>query len=204
MRRASLALALLAAGLAAYQDAGKRMDRLDADPLHRRAEQVRGGASCSAMVPLEFGSGFPVPARGGGYELFFYPLKTSSDASEAATPIARAHFTMSGAPSSDLCVRVKGLPSPAGPALRRGLSQAEYYRDAAGVYEGLRKASELYAKGAAAGPADRAALAALARDFRAVAEPGLLPDYYRANPDFWEWLRREGGDSIPKPADAAR
>jgi hypothetical protein len=29
--------------------------------------------------------------------------------------------------------------------------------------------------------------------------PAMLPYYYRQSPDFWEWLRTEGGQSIPKP-----
>jgi hypothetical protein len=33
-----------------------------------------------------------------------------------------------------------------------------------------------------------------------MAEPALLPDYYRLNPEFWEWVRAAAGRSIPKAA----
>ncbi|MDE2107529.1 MAG: hypothetical protein KGL39_60610 [Patescibacteria group bacterium] len=35
--------------------------------------------------------------------------------------------------------------------------------------------------------------------FEIFSEPALEPYYYRANPDFWEWLRALIGRSLPKP-----
>ena len=42
-------------------------------------------------------------------------------------------------------------------------------------------------------------LAAYVEAIRTLVVPAMLPYYYRQNPGFWEWLRKEGGQSIPKP-----
>ncbi len=34
--------------------------------------------------------------------------------------------------------------------------------------------------------------------FEQMAEPPFMPDYYRLNPAFWEWLRGVAGRSIDK------
>ena len=66
------------------------------------------------------------------------------------------------------------------------------------LYESLEPAAALYLKGAPVDPAQRRILADYAEAVQTLVASPMLPYYYRQNPDFWEWLRREGGRSIPK------
>jgi hypothetical protein len=200
-RRNSLRRAfVLAAGLlTACKGASYWSGRVRADPLYQRAEKVRDAASCANLVPMEFGQTVPVPVRddGGRFKVLFYPVVSSPGKAEALSPLYEGLFARDAADSR--CARLgAGAPASRGPAVRPGLSQSDYYRAEARLYEALDKTAALYAKGAPLADADKKALADFADAFQVIAEPGLAPDYYRVNPDFWEWLRREAGRSIPK------
>ena len=199
-RAGMLALML---SFAACRGAGYWMDRLQAQPLYQRANAVRASSACSRLIPVEFGRTFPVPVRRDGrpfYGELFYPAAVSPGAADISAPTA-AGFFAARAPQEDLCV---GLPSgatlPERVAAAAGLSAARRYRLESRLYERLERVGELYFRGGSVTPQERQALVDYADAFRAVAEPVLLPDYYRLNSDFWEWLRREAGRSIPKPS----
>jgi hypothetical protein len=203
--RAPRAALLLGAVLAAScRGSGDGLDRLKSEPLYRRAEAVRSAPACSGLVPLEFGRTFPVPASGPGesFTVLFYPLAEDAGRVEALTPVFEARFARA-ADGADSCARLNPAPAPRalGPAAPAGMSNADYYRAQARLFSSLDRAAVLYFSGKPAA-ADKAALADFSDAFAALAEPGLLPDYYRQNPGFWEWLRREGGRSIPKPPGA--
>lgn len=198
LRRAVLPFAA-AALAAACGGADAWVDKLQADPLYRRAEQLRLNAPCSALVPMEFGQTFPVPARGGKrYSVLYYPVSAQPGKSEAMSPVYSGDFAR-GAGEPDRCAKLGAdKPHSVGAPVPAGLSQKAYYKAAVALYASLDKAAALYGTGGTVADADKKTLADFADAFSTLAEPGLLPDYYRQNPDFWEWLRREAGRSIPK------
>jgi hypothetical protein len=191
-----------AAALAACRGESYWVDKLQADPLYRRAEQLRDAPTCSASVPIEFGRTFPVPLPGpdGRFEVLFYPSISSPGKSVIMGPRFVGTFARSG--GTDACAALpaeKGAPSPLGAAVPEGLSMKAYYRSEAVLFASLDKAAALYAKGGSPDDAGRKDLVDFVDAFTAASEPGLRPDYYRVNPEFWEWLRKEAGRSIPKP-----
>jgi len=195
------AVPILAAGLlAACGGSVDWVERLQADPLYQRAEKVRESASCASLVPMEFGRSLPVPVRegNGGFKVLFYPLVSSPSKAEVLTPAVEAVFARS--PGTDRCARIgSGTPKPLGPAVPAGLSMRGYYRAQTRLFSSLDRAAALYLEEGSPAASDKAVLADFLDAFQSLAEPGLLPDYYRLNPDFWEWLRREIGRSILKP-----
>jgi hypothetical protein len=197
--RASLLLGLALA--AACRGTDYWVDKVQADPLYRRAEALRRAPACAALVPMEFGRTFPVPARGAGesFTVLFYPLDAEPGRAAVLTPVFTGRFARAAGGPDD-CARLPaaGPERDLGPAVPAGLSVTAYYRAEARLFSALDRAATLYFSGPAAA-GDKAALADFANAFETLAEPGLLADYYRENPDFWEWLRREGGRSIPKP-----
>lgn len=201
-RGALLALASVAA-LAACKGSVDWVAKLQADPLYQRAEKLRDAPSCSKTVPMEFGRSFPVPLPGldGKFQVLYYPTVTSPGKSEVMSPRFAGTFTRGDA-AADACSALPaelGRPSSHGPAVPAGVSMKEYYRAEATLFASLDKASALYAKGGAPSAEDKKALGDFMEAFTTLAEPGLKADYYRVNPDFWEWLRREGGRSLSKP-----
>lgn len=149
------------------------------------------------MVPAEFGRSLPVPAKDGGYRILFYPLLVSPGKSEVLTPQFAAVLP-ADASAAARCEKIgRGPASSLGPGVNAGLSNADYYRAEAAVYAGLPRAAQLY-RGGGAAASDQAALAAFVAAFQTIAEPGLIPSYYGLNPDFWEWLRKTAGTSLPK------
>ena len=199
--RCSAALAAAVFFFAACKGADYWVARLQADPLYLRAEQVRASPSCSKLVPMEFGHTFPVPVRGAKrFEILFYPLFASPGRSEAMTPAVEAYFARD-TPAADACTPLPAAASRSiGAPVPAGLSMKAYYKADATLFASLDKTAALYFAGGSPFDADKAALDDSVGAFTTLAEPGLLYDYYRMNPDFWEWLRRESGRSIPKPA----
>lgn len=198
--KTAFALALAAAVLSACRGSGEWIDKLQAEPLYLRARAARDRGTCAALVPMEFGRTFPVPAKdGASFKTLYYPVTDPSGKAEIGTPVYEGRFARA-ASASDGCARIgAAAPRPLGPAVPPGLSRKGYDRAAAVLYASLDRAAALYARGGAPAGADKQALTDYLDAFQTIAEPGLLPDYYRLNPDFWEWLRRETGRSIPKP-----
>jgi len=192
MRRALPAAA--AAWLAACGGSGPAMDRLDADPLHRRAKDLQLAESCARAVPIEYGRSYPVPAKGpDGYKVLFYPSRRTEAGPNVLTPELEGRFPAAGTPAGSCRSLPAGPAAELGPPIPPGLKGRRYYEAQLALYESLAQAGDAYHKGSG----DPARLKAFLEAFRAAAEPGLLPHYYRLNPDFWEWLRKQAGDSIP-------
>ena len=199
LRRAA-AFAAAAALCAACKGADYWEGQLQADPLYRRAEQVRLSPSCSKLIPMEFGRTFPVPVEGKQFEVQYYPLFVSPGKSEAMSPAFSGRFARD-ASAADVCAPLAAAaPRSVGSPVPAGLSMKAYYKADATLFASLDKTAALYFAGGSPAAADKAVLGAFTDAFTTLAEPGLLADYYRLNPDFWEWLRREAGRSIPKPA----
>ena len=188
---------LLSAGmLAACKGSSYWMDQVQADPLYQLSGKVRTGAACAKLVPMEFGQTIPVPVAG-GFKILFYPTVTSPGKSEVLPPQYEAVFSMD--PDVDRCAKRSAEAAVSrGPAVRDGVSQTAYYREETKLYAALAKTAALYAKAAPVSPEDKKALTDFLDAFAVIGEPGLTADYYRTNPDFWEWVRKEAGRSIPK------
>jgi hypothetical protein len=200
-RLAPVALTLAAGLMTACKGTDYWLDQVRADPLYQRAEKVVISPSCSGLVPMEFGRSFPVPVRDAQkqFEILFYPLSVAPGKSEVFSPVFEAHFARDTA-AADVCLRLpKAEARSLGAAVPAGLSNKAYYRAEATLFASLDRTAAVYFAGGASAPADKAALGEFIDAFLTLAEPGLRPDYYRINPDFWEWLRRETGRSIPKP-----
>ena len=195
-------LLALGAALAACKGSEYWSDRLEANPLYQRAKAVRQCPTCANLVPIEFGRSFPVPVRDkslGHFEVLFYPTSASPSKCTMAAPLFSGQFAP-GAPDADRCASLGASPADSlGPCRPSGLSLAKTYQTELRLFESLDRAAALYLKGDAPGPQDRKVLADYVDSFQLLAEPGLLPYYYRQSPDFWEWLRQEAGRAIPKP-----
>ena len=200
--RRTAALAAAAGLCAACKGADYWSGRLRSDPLYQRAEKVRSSPSCSKIVPMEFGRTFPVPVAGKQFMVLFYPLFVSPGKSEAMTPAFSARFARDASGADACAPLIAPHARSLGSAVPAGLSMKAYYKADASLFASLDKTAALYFAGGSPAPADKAALGEFVDAFTTIAEPGLLPDYYAVNPDFWEWLRQEAGRSIPRPAGA--
>lgn len=202
-RNRLLAAATLAAGLVACKGSGYWMDRLDDNPARRRADEVRRGAACAKVIPIEHGRSLPVPVPVHGASrlaVLFYPAASEPGHSSVLSPSAKAEFSLDG-PEADRCAKLDGGGARAlGAGAPEGLSMAAYYRAQLAIYESLPRTAALYARGGDPGAEGRKSLQAYANGFLKAAEPGLRAEYYRLNPGFWEWLRKETGRSLPAPS----
>jgi hypothetical protein len=150
---------------------------------------------------MEFGRTFPVPVKDGGgrFQVFFYPLSVAPGKTVAMSPLYSASFSRDAADAGS-CAKIEGaVARPIGAPVPAGLSMDAYYQAEAKLFSALGPTAALYFAGSEPAASEKGAPADFADSFNALAEPGLLPDYYRASPDFWEWLRRQAGRSIPKP-----
>ncbi len=164
---------------------------------------ARYAGPCASVVAVEWPMSRAVPLSGtrpGRYKIFFYPLSGSpGKPPRLATPAAEAVVDVdAGAPVE--CRRVPGVPKDVAPPRWSPAASALSDEDFSAKSDELDRLTE----DAAAAYSARRADADLARrylaDFELLAEPAYLGDYYRLNPDFWEWVRGAAGRSIPKPA----
>jgi hypothetical protein len=204
MRRPIL---LAACALAAAACGSKSAAPAPKPALADAVRAARFGPPCRRLVALEWPAGLPVPdagATGRRFKLFFYPLAGSPGTpTRLATPSAEAVVDA----DAGAAIECRALPyTPrdfAGPRWTAAASALDADVFDAKVAE-LDRLTEIVAPVYAARRAPTAADADLARRylalFETMAEPALLPDYYRLNPEFWEWVRAAAGRSIPKAA----
>ncbi len=171
--------------------------------LKAAVRMARAQEPCSSIIAVEWPASWPIPAEGSGgrsYKIFFYPVTGNPSTGPLVhSPAGEAVVdSESGKPSS--CVALPGAPKELStrrwPEAAAALGIAEFDERSASLYAKTEALAAVYARGKRAVGA-----AALAKDylrtFRSLAEPDLLPYYYRLNPAFWEWLRETAGDSIP-------
>jgi len=194
-RGASLFFAAAVLGACAKTD---WVARLHSEPMYRRANQLRASASCAALVPTEFGQMLPVPMKSSGrFAVLFYPLASLPGHVEALTPVVKGIF--GSGQEADSCAKISAVKLRAlGPPVPPVLSNADYYRQQERAFSTLGLVADAYWRGGEPSPAGKKQVVEFARAFSAAAEPPLLPYYYRLNPDFWSWLEKQAGYSIPK------
>lgn len=196
MRRTLLAALILCASACSK----KPQPRLKA-----ALESAKSLPPCSTVIAGEWPYGWPVPLDGSGgkrFKIFFYPMSGTPDTGPTiATPAGEAVLDLdSGKPAS--CGVLPGYPKDLS---RRRWPAAVDKLDMKGFAEredkllGLTEAvAAVYGAKRAPYPGDAATAKDYMDVFESMAEPDLLPYYYRLNPAFWEWLRGAAGRSIPK------
>ena len=194
----ALVVALLAAALAACGGGA-----LPPGTIHEAFDGVMRSPLCSQNVPADWNTSWPVPTgKRGEYSVLLYDLdRTALDASgvpriRIVRPGGQATFTLDG--------RVSACDShPVGLAPldgeRYGVDamnmDEDEFDDATRKLLSLTEAvGKAYARHA---PVDKRKLAEFWAQFSLMAEPPLSADYYKLDPSFWEWLRRENGQSLP-------
>jgi hypothetical protein len=196
------ACALLAAVLLL---AGCRRPTLSPGALKAAVQEAKSLPPCSSTVAGEWPASWPVPVddqKALRFKILFYPLAGSPGSEpELSSPAGEAILDAgTGKPLS--CLRWPGSPktlsSQRWPAAAESLSMKEFSTRQDALYDKTQAVAFLYNTGRGAAPADAGPAKDYLRDFKFMAEPDLLPYYYRMNPAFWEWLRRVAGDSIPK------
>jgi hypothetical protein len=165
-------------------------------------ERVSRGADCTKLVPMEFGRTYPVPApdgKPGRFQVLFYPSRFSPGDCAMASPAFAGEFSVD-APAEDRCRKldVKEL-EPLGRCMPEGITMTKRSRAEAVLFESLEPAAALYAKGGEASAQDRRTLAAYVDSVETLVTPPMRAYYYRQNPAFWEWLRKNGGRSLTPP-----
>lgn len=176
--------------------------RFELNPLSEGVIKLRGSPDCSRWIPLQWVSSIPIPFRdqsGQGFKLLFYPTTVEAGTpSIALTPTVAGFFTQGPNPI-ERCEKLPiktletlGRAVPPGFSSLRALDQEKTM-----TYEALEAVAPLYFQKSPLSPEEVKKLGGFANHFKALAEPGLWPYYYRLNPDFWEWLRKEAGKSIP-------
>jgi hypothetical protein len=101
------------------------------------------------------------------------------------------------------CRRLEGkvelLSRERWPAALSGIGMDKFEALADGLDSQTENVAALYAAGQPLSGVQAAQAQVYGQTFRKMAEPALAAYYYRLNPDFWEWLRRQGAPSLPKP-----
>ena len=179
------------------------------------AEPSRGGSMqkafealphsplCSQNLPMDWTSTWPVPtAKPGEYEVLFYALdRGAQDPSglprvRVTEPRGRAVFTEDSRVSvcTSTPVDLKPIEGERYAGAAMALDEEGFDAASAKLLQLTQAAASWYSKGKRP---DKRTLAAYWAQFQFLAEPALLGAYYGINPSFWEWLRRENGQSLP-------
>lgn len=157
---------------------------------------------CGAVIAMEWPPTWPVPLEGGKYKILFYPLTGTPDAEpKLYTPAGEAVIDAeSGKPVA--CAALPGAPKELSrrrwPAGMDKVGLQEFLGLEEKLYDQTEAVAAVYAAGREPAAQDSAAAGEYLRLFESLAEPDLLPYYYRMNPGFWEWIRTAAGRSIPK------
>lgn len=170
--------------------------------LRAAVQSASAQPPCGAVIAMEWPATWPVPLEGGKYKILFYPLTGTPDTEPRLyTPAGEAVIdAQSGRPTS--CAAFPGAPKELSrrrwPAATDKVGLQEFLGLEGKLYDRTEAVAAVYAAGRAPSAEDSAAAEEYLRLFESLAEPDLLPYYYRMNPGFWEWVRKAAGRSIPR------
>lgn len=164
------------------------------------AEQIGRNAPCSSAIPQEWSPSLPVPALVGGqlrYRAFFSGWSGRPGVKiiyyDAQGDVEFASdgrvFACSRRSSERRALADEPLPAK---------TQEEIDDRTRILYSSIEEMGRLYARGAPVLDADRLRVGAFAREFRALAGPGLAPSYRALSPEFWTWAEKNGASSPAK------
>ncbi len=172
----------------------------------RLNETIHGshaGGPCASVVAMEWPEGFPVPAeasQGRRFKIFFYPMSDAPGEPTFYTPAAEALLDIETGKVLS-CERTlekpKKLPQGRWPDAIKDVGAFPMHALIKKLHDRTEAVAAVYGSESAPTPAGVETAKDYIRLFKMNAEPSLLPDYYRLNPSFWEWLRVTAGDSIP-------
>lgn len=169
-------------------------------PLQTAVESASSMPPCRSVIAVEWAHGWPVPASDGikRFKIFYYPLTgTPTTGPQVYTPTGEAVLdAAAGKPIScmELSETPRKLSGPRWPAAVEAADMRKFDQMSASLYA----RTESIAAAFQAKLADKKLAKEYLSVFQSMAEPSLLPYYYRLNPDFWEWLRKTANASIPK------
>ncbi len=188
---------------AAQREAAEAEDLKFSTRLSETIRGARAGGPCSAFVAVEWPEGFPVPAeasQGRRFKIFFYPMSDFPGEPRIASPAAEALLDIETGTAAS-CARTpekpKELPGGRWPAALNDVGAFPLHALIKKLHDRTEAVAVVYGAASAPSPAGVETAKDYIRLFKMTAEPSLLPDYYRLNPAFWEWLRGTAGDSIP-------
>lgn len=191
----------LAAVLTACDKAGKLREALQNTPLFQEVGAAARSGSCLRLVKANFGHMLPLPVIERGQGLFlvgFYPLKGDAGAETLATPEFAATFPP-GRGQDAMCRFLTIRKSEdLGPRVAPGSVVIANLEAQRAYYTLVESVAPAFFEGREASVSEKLSAKELLAAFHGAAEPGLQSDYYRLSPDFWEWLRKQTGASLPK------
>jgi hypothetical protein len=173
--------------------------------LRTAIQDAKSLPPCSSVIANEWPYTWPVPladAQASRFKILFYPFTGDPGAEPSLlTPAGEAVLdARMGKPTT--CQVLPGIPKVIShqrwPSATDELSMKDFQSRQDELYEKTQTVASLYNSGRGVSPPDAASAKQYLEAFESLAEPDLLPYYYRMNPAFWEWLRGATGRSIPK------
>jgi hypothetical protein len=159
---------------------------------------------CDKLIPGEWPHSLPIPTGAPGgteFKIFFYPLGKPGTPEFVDAPLGEAVLRSDG--SVFICNRLpgekKGLASARWPRSADDLTFEDFLASQDRLYATTEKVAVLYSAKVPLTQEDKNTLQEYGRQFSSLAEPALLPYYYRLNPDFWDWLAKSGVPALSKP-----
>ncbi len=198
-------LVLLLAAASACSSCRRAAPPLAPGALKTAVQSAKAQPPCSTVIPDEWAYSWPVPLadpEASRFTVLYYPVTGHPGApptvwSPAGEGVVDAR---SGKPVS--CALLPGAPKELSRRRWPAASEAwdiKTFRAREGlVFEKTQEIAAIYDARRQLRPADVDSAKSYFEAFSSLAEPDLLPYYYRMNPDFWEWLRSAAGVSIPK------
>ncbi len=173
------------------------------DRLNKATESAYMQPPCNSVVANEWGHMWPVPLAGkqSRFSLLYYPVIGGFGKPwEIYSPSGKAVIDLdAGGPVS--CSLLDGR----GPMVSQRLYPdttklhgQEFRAHLFRLFDRTERVAALYRSGNKLAQADLALLNEYFDLFEQMSEPDFKAEYYRQNPDFWEWLRQAIGKSLPK------
>lgn len=180
----------------------KRLEPIAPGTLRQLVDAIKTLPPCNTRIPMEWPVSWPIPLsneRGYEFKVFFFPLGRTSSGVQLKEPLGEATLNIKSAKVMTCESRTdhpKILSSRRWPASVSNLSMDQFDSNADALFNATQEAALVYAAKDHLTSENRSAIKKFNSLFKSMAEPDLLNYYYQLNPDFWNWLRTESGDSI--------
>lgn len=164
--------------------------------LEAAVRAVSAEGACGTQIPVHWSTSLPVPSMRGGklhYRVFFFGRDGSPEKGFIFhSPEGEASFTPDGRVLK--CGQLPGSAAQIPRDLRfEALTLEEIVARSSRLHADIEAVAAYYAAGRDIGESGRARVAAFARDFAGLANPGHAAAYRALDPDFWAWVEKNGG-----------
>lgn len=169
-------------------------------PLHTAVRESGVSQACGSIIPLEWAWSPPLPAIEGGklvYKIFFFGR--SGDPQKGFIfhhPEGDATIAADG--------RVTACSRRSGPVtlypkweVPDNVTQDDIDQKERDLYPQIADAAQLYASKRELTADEKKRIVKMADDFMFFVDKGQGPDYLALSPDFWTWVRKNGGRVPP-------